>query len=428
MKIVRNTESLTKKDLDTLLNRADSDLADAEATVRAILADIRLNGDKAMETYTKKFDCPDPKPLKVEAAALQAALDACEPDLVATIREAAENIRSFHKEQREETWWTEPRPGVKLGQKITPLDRVGLYIPGGKAAYPSTVLMTAVPAQVAGVSEIALVSPPGKSGEIHPVILATAAILGIDEVYRVGGAQAIAGLAYGTETIESVDKIVGPGNLYVALAKKEVFGKVDIDMIAGPSEIAIIADETANPVFVAADLLSQAEHDERAASILITTSEKLADKVQKEVQIQLGQLDRQSIMKASLETYGTIFLASSLEEAVRISNMLAPEHLELQMKDPMKWVPLIRHAGAIFIGPYTPEPIGDYFAGPNHTLPTSGTARFASPLGTYDYCKRSSLLFYDQTALSAVSKRVAAFAREEGLDAHANAIERRAES
>ena len=288
--------------------------------------------------------------------------------------------------------------------------------------------MTAIPAQVAGVQEIALVSPPQKNGEIHPVILATAAILGIDEVYRVGGAQAIAALAYGTETIESVDKIVGPGNLYVALAKKEVFGRVDIDMIAGPSEIAIIADETANPIFVAADLLSRAEHDERAACILITTSQALAKNVQAEIEVQLSLLDRQAIIKASLENYGTIFLTNTLEEAVDISNMLAPEHLELQMKDPMKWVPKIRHAGAIFIGPYTPEPIGDYFAGPNHTLPTSGTARFASPLGTYDYCKRSSLVFYDQTALSAVSKRVATFAREEGLDAHANAIERRVES
>jgi histidinol dehydrogenase len=428
MKIVKNTKNLTKKDLDTLLNRADSDLAQAETTVRGILQDIQKNGDTALTAYTKKFDCSFPRPLKVTVEALKEALEACDPDLLATIKEAADNIRAFHQEQVEETWWTQPRPGVKLGQKITPLDRVGLYIPGGKAAYPSTVLMTAIPAQVAGVQEIALVSPPQKNGEIHPIILATAAILGIDEVYRVGGAQAIAALAYGTETIACVDKIVGPGNLYVALAKKEVFGRVDIDMIAGPSEIAIIADETANPIFVAADLLSQAEHDERAASILITTSEALAKSVQAEIEIQLSQLDRQTIIKTSLENYGTIFLTSTLEESVRISNMLAPEHLELQMKDPMKWVPKIRHAGAIFIGPYTPEPIGDYFAGPNHTLPTSGTARFASPLGTYDYCKRSSLVFYDQTALSAVSKRVAAFAREEGLDAHANAIERRVES
>lgn len=428
MKIVRNTETLSKKDLDGLLNRSDNDLADAELVVRDILKDVQENGDAALLAYTKKFDCPSPRPLKVEAEVLQNALEDCDPELVATIKEAAENIRAFHKEQREETWWTEPRPGVKLGQKITPLDRVGLYIPGGKAAYPSTVLMTAIPAQVAGVQEIAIVSPPGKDGDIHPVILATAAILGIEEVYRVGGAQAIAGLAYGTETLLSVDKIVGPGNLFVALAKKEVFGRVDIDMIAGPSEIAVIADGSANPRFVAADLLSQAEHDERAASILITTSEDLATDVQREIETQLKELDRQGIIESSLKNYGTIFLTSSLEEAVRISNMLAPEHLELQMEDPMKWVPLIRHAGAIFIGPYTPEPIGDYFAGPNHTLPTSGTARFASPLGTYDYCKRSSLLFYDQTALSAVGKRVAAFAREEGLDAHANAIERRAES
>lgn len=428
MKIVKNTASLKRKDLDNLLNRSDGDLAGAETRVKTILEDIRTNGDSALVAYTKKFDCPAPKALKVETSELQAALKNCDPNLVATIREAADNIRSFHKEQREETWWTEPRPGVKLGQKITPLDRVGLYIPGGKAAYPSTVLMTAIPAQVAGVQEIAIVSPPGKDGEIHPVILATAAILGIEEVYRVGGAQAVAALAYGTETIESVDKIVGPGNLYVALAKKEVFGRVDIDMIAGPSEIAIIADDSANPSFVAADLLSQAEHDERAASVLITTSPDLAEKVQDEIEKQLKQLERVAIMEESLKNYGTIFLADSLEEAVRISNLLAPEHLELQMADPMKWMPLIRHAGAIFIGPYTPEPIGDYFAGPNHTLPTSGTARFASPLGTYDYCKKSSLLFYDQAALSAVSKRVAAFAREEGLDAHANAIERRAES
>ncbi len=425
MKIVNQTETLTRKDLDKLLNRRDSDLAETESLVRAILQDINKNGDKAVLSYTKKFDCPSPLALKVDPQTLQEALENCDPELIATIREAADNIRSFHQEQVEETWWTEPRPGVKLGQKITPLDRVGIYIPGGKAAYPSTVLMTAIPAQVAGVQEIALVSPPGANGEIHAIILATAAILGIQEVYRVGGAQAIAALAYGTETIEGVDKIVGPGNLYVALAKKEVFGKVDIDMIAGPSEIAIIADESANPSFVAADLLSQAEHDEKAASLLITTSEELATQVQEKIQAQLSNLKRQTIIQASLDAYGTIFLTKTLEEAVRISNLLAPEHLELQMKDPMKWVPKIRHAGAIFIGPYTPEPIGDYFAGPNHTLPTSGTARFASPLGTYDYCKRSSLLFYDQTALSAVSKRVAAFAREEGLDAHANAIERR---
>lgn len=428
MKMIKNTESLIRKDLDSLLNRSDSDLAGAEATVKDILKDIRNKGDSALLAYTKKFDCPAPMNLKVNPEELQAALAASDPNLVATIREAADNIRAFHKEQREETWWTEPRPGVKLGQKITPLDRVGLYIPGGKAAYPSTVLMTAIPAQVAGVQEIAIVSPPGKDGEIHPVILATAAILGIEEVYRVGGAQAVAALAYGTETIKSVDKIVGPGNLYVALAKKEVFGQVDIDMIAGPSEIAIIADETANPSFVAADLLSQAEHDERAASILITTSEPLIAKVQDEIQKQMAQLDRTSIIQESLKNYGTLFLVSGMEEAIRISNLLAPEHLELQIAEPMKWLPLIRHAGAIFIGPYTPEPIGDYFAGPNHTLPTSGTARFASPLGTYDYCKKSSLLFYDQAALSAVSTRVAAFAREEGLDAHANAIERRTES
>jgi histidinol dehydrogenase len=428
MKIVNQTETLTRKDLDKLLNRRDSDLAETESLVRAILQDINQNGDKAVLSYTKKFDCPSPLALKVDPQTLQEALENCDPELIATIREAADNIRSFHQEQVEETWWTEPRPGVKLGQKITPLDRVGIYIPGGKAAYPSTVLMTAIPAQVAGVQEIALVSPPGANGEIHAIILATAAILGIQEVYRVGGAQAIAALAYGTETIEGVDKIVGPGNLYVALAKKEVFGKVDIDMIAGPSEIAIIADESANPSFVAADLLSQAEHDEKAASLLITTSEELATQVQEKIQAQLSKLKRQTIIQASLDAYGTIFLTKTLEEAVRISNLLAPEHLELQMKDPMKWVPKIRHAGAIFIGPYTPEPIGDYFAGPNHTLPTSGTARFASPLGTYDYCKRSSLLFYDQTALSAVSKRVAAFAREEGLDAHANAIERREQS
>ncbi len=428
MKIVKNAGTLTRKDLDELLNRRDSDLAEAESLVRTILQDVNQNGDASVLAYTKKFDCPSPMSLKVDPKILQDALENCDPELVATIREAADNIRSFHQEQVEETWWTEPRPGVKLGQKITPLDRVGLYIPGGKAAYPSTVLMTAIPAQVAGVEEIALVSPPGANGEIHAIILATAAILGIQEVYRVGGAQAIAALAYGTETIPGVDKIVGPGNLYVALAKKEVFGKVDIDMIAGPSEIAIIADESANPSYVAADLLSQAEHDEKAASILITTSEVLANQVQDEIQIQLSKLKRQAIIQESLDNYGTIFLTKTLDEAVRLSNLLAPEHLELQMEEPMKWVPKVRHAGAIFIGPYTPEPIGDYFAGPNHTLPTSGTARFASPLGTYDYCKRSSLLFYDQAALSSVSKKVAAFAREEGLDAHANAIERREQS
>ena len=361
-------------------------------------------------------------------AEIDEAFSAVPAELLDIIREAAQNIRDFHEKQLETTWTYTPKPGVILGQHITPIERVGLYVPGGKATYPSTVLMDAIPALVAGVKSLVMVTPPGRDGKINPTILAAAKIAGVHEIYKIGGAQAVAALAYGTETIKPVNKIVGPGNIYVATAKKEVFGKVDIDMIAGPSEVLIIADENANPVYAAADLLSQAEHDELAMPILVTTSADLGEQVIEEVYRQISEdLNRKEIAKKSVDDYGFVFIVKDLDEAFELSNQIAPEHLELLIEHPMDSLEKVKNAGAIFMGAYTPEPLGDYFAGPNHTLPTSGTAKFSSPLGVYDYMKKSSILSYDQAALRSVYPKIAAFARSEGLDAHAKAVERRFE-
>jgi len=415
-------------DLDTILKRKEDEREDIHNAVLEIIKGVKNGGNAALLYYTQALDHCVLTHLQVTEEEIATAFSAVADELLDIIREAAQNIRDFHEKQLETTWTYSPKPGVILGQHITPIERVGLYVPGGKATYPSTVLMDAIPALVAGVKSLVMVTPPGQDGKINPTILAAAKIAGVHEIYKLGGAQAIAALAYGTETIKPVNKIVGPGNIYVATAKKEVFGKVDIDMIAGPSEVLIIADENANPVYAAADLLSQAEHDELAMPILVTTSAELGEQVIEEVYRQISKdLSRKEIAKKSVDDYGFVFIVKDLDEAFELSNQIAPEHLELLIKDPMASLEKVKNAGAIFMGAYTPEPLGDYFAGPNHTLPTSGTARFSSPLGVYDYLKKSSILSYDQAALQAVYPKIAAFARCEGLDAHAKAVERRFE-
>lgn len=416
-----------KEQMDELLKRSESDQSDIEKTVKDIIDNIKKRGDEALLEYTNKFDGVELSDIKVTKEEITAAREAVGEGFLEILEEAAANIKEYHECELEETWMKEFRPGVRLGQKITPIGRVGIYVPGGKAGYPSTVLMDSIPAVVAGVQSIAMVTPPLKDGRVDPYILAAASVAGVDEIYKVGGAQSVAALAYGTETIAPVNKIVGPGNIYVATAKKQVFGKVAIDMIAGPSEIGILADENAKKEIIAADLLSQAEHDEMAASILVTTSSKFAEEVKEEVYRQIELLPRQEIMTKSIDNYGTIFVANSKEEAVDIMNEVAPEHLEILFEDAESFVDSIKNAGAIFIGQYTPEPVGDYFAGPNHTLPTSGTAKFSSPLGTYDFFKRSSLLCYEKDALERIAEKVQSFAEKEGLFAHSNAVKKRFE-
>ncbi len=416
-----------KEQMDELLKRSESDQSDIEKTVKDIIDNIKKRGDEALLEYTEKFDGVELSDIKVTKEEVTAAREAVGEEFLEILEEAAANIKEYHECELEETWMKEFRPGVRLGQKITPIGRVGIYVPGGKAGYPSTVLMDSIPAVVAGVESIAMVTPPLKDGRVDPYILAAASVAGVDEIYKVGGAQSVAALAYGTETIAPVNKIVGPGNIYVATAKKQVFGKVAIDMIAGPSEIGILADENAKKEIIAADLLSQAEHDEMAASILVTTSSKFAEEVKEEVYRQIELLPRQEIMTKSIDNYGTIFVANTKEEAVDIMNEVAPEHLEVLFEDAESFVDSIKNAGAIFIGQYTPEPVGDYFAGPNHTLPTSGTAKFSSPLGTYDFFKRSSLLCYEKDALERIAEKVQSFAEKEGLFAHSNAVKKRFE-
>lgn len=423
--IIMNSKDITQEKVDYILNRNYSQNKKTEETVASILNDVRDNGDSAVLRYTEQFDGVQLKDLKVCASEIQKAYESVDDDFIKTLIEASKNIEDYHKHQISETWIKSFSPGIRLGQLITPIDRVGLYVPGGKAGYPSTVLMDAVPAKVAGVKSIVLITPPGKDGKVNPYILAAAKIAGVDEIYKVGGAQGIAALAYGTESIKPVNKIVGPGNIFVATAKKQVFGKVDIDMIAGPSEICIIADEKSNPDFIAADLLSQAEHDEMASSMLITWSKSLAEATEKSVYKQMEDLSRKDIMKKSIESNGKIFIVDDLESAIALSNLIAPEHLEVMVDDPERTLDKITNAGAVFLGSYTPEPIGDYFAGPNHTLPTSGTAKFSSPLGVYDFVKRSSILYYSKDSLEQVKEKVADFAEREGFTSHANAIRRR---
>jgi histidinol dehydrogenase len=414
------------------LNRPSQLEADKEReTVLSIISDVLKEGDVALLKYTRLFDKVDfenPENLKISEEEIKKAYENTPAEMIEILEKAAQRIKRFHEKQKEESWLSFDEDGIVLGQKVTPVERVGVYVPGGKAAYPSSVLMNVIPARIAGVKEIIMVSPPGKEGSIHPPILAAARIAGVDCIYRIGGAQAVAALAYGTETVPKVDKIVGPGNIYVALAKKEVYGHVDIDMIAGPSEIIVLADQTAKAPYVAADLLSQAEHDSMASSILITDSEEIFDDVLQELERQTAKLPLKDIIRSSLQNYGACILVDSIEKAIDLSNALAPEHLELAIRNPMERLDQVKHAGAIFLGHYSPEPVGDYMAGPNHVLPTSGTARFFSPLSVDDFVKKSSIIFYRKEALRKTYKDVARFARMEGLKAHANAMEVRFDS
>jgi histidinol dehydrogenase len=432
-----------------LRKRASGGTNKVEETVRKILADVRKNGDKSVLTYTEKFDSVKIKDLRIRPAEIKNLARRADRKIVRSLELSAKRVRSFHEIQKEVSWFvTEPghrRRAVRkrpagaaaprekrrplrslLGQIVRPLERVGVYVPGGKASYPSSVLMNVIPAQVAGVDEIALCVPTPRN-EVNPYVMAAVEMLGVKEVYRIGGAQAIGAMAYGTGTIKRVDKIVGPGNIYVATAKKLVFGEVDIDMIAGPSEVLVIADNTADPSFIAADLLSQAEHDELASSILVTDSTALAEKVRQELDRQLARLKRMAIARKSLRNYGAILLAKDIKDAVRLANTIAPEHLEILTEDPFALLPMIRNAGAIFLGPWTPEPLGDYAAGPNHTLPTGGTARFFSPLGVYDFLKRSSLLSFSREGFMRLAETVLTLSETEGLSAHGNTIRVRRE-
>ena len=392
---------------------------DVVKVVTDIIKDVRKRGDEALLEYTKRFDRAQLSSLQVTQEEMDAALQEVDPAFISLLERAAANIRKFHSQQKRSSFIINDEPGIVIGQKIIPVDRAGLYVPGGTASYPSTVLMDAIPAKIAGCPEVVMVSPPDRSGKIAPVILAAAKVAGVDRIYKVGGAQAIAALAYGTQTIPKVDKIVGPGNAFVAEAKKQVYGKVSIDMIAGPSEILVIADENSDPRFVAADLLSQAEHDKLACAVLVTPSESLAKKVQQELERQLPLLEREEIARASIDNNGKIIVTQSVAQAIDIANAIAPEHLELCVDAPFDYLDSIRHAGSVFMGRNCPEALGDYFAGPNHTLPTSGTARFSSPLGVDDFIKKTQYTYYTREALARVAGDVAAFAGAEGLTAHA---------
>ena len=396
--------------------------ADVAAIVADIIADVKENGDTAVKAYCAKFDKAELISLEVTPEEIQAAISQVEPEFLDILREAAENIRSFHSRQIRNSFVIADKPGIVLGQKITPIEKVGVYVPGGTAAYPSTVLMDTIPAKIAGCPQLVMVTPPGRDGKVNPAILAAASIAGVNRIFKVGGAQAIAALAYGTESIPRVDKIVGPGNAFVAEAKKQVFGRVSIDMIAGPSEILVIADGKSNPVHVAADLLSQAEHDKLASAVLVTDSEELAQAVQAELERQLPLLPRQEIARASIENNGKIIVAETLMAGIEIANEIAPEHLELQVDDPFSYLDAIQNAGSIFLGRSCPEALGDYFAGPNHTLPTSGTARFSNPLSVDDFVKKSQFSYYTPEALAKAADKIAAFAEKEGLRAHGRSV------
>ena len=393
-----------------------------EDIVTDIIANVRRSGDKALLEYNLKFDKAELTSLQVTEEEIEAAFAAVEPKFLAILEQAAENIRAFHSRQVRNSFVIAEKPGIVLGQKVTPIENVGIYVPGGTAAYPSTVLMDSIPAKIAGCSQIVMVTPPGSDGKINPVILAAAKIAGVDKIFKVGGAQAIAALAYGTESVPKVDKIVGPGNAFVAEAKKQVFGMVSIDMIAGPSEILVIADGKSNPAHVAADLLSQAEHDKLASAVLVTDSEALAQAVSEELERQIPLLPRAEIARASIDRGGKIIVAESLMSGIEIANEIAPEHLELMVDDPFSYLDAVKHAGSIFMGRNCPEALGDYFAGPNHTLPTSGTARFSSPLSVDDFVKKSQFTYYTADALSAVAESIDYFAGKEGLQAHGKSV------
>lgn len=424
MRTVALTKESTKDILENLLKRSPNNYGKFESAVDEILKNVKEKGDEALFAYTKEFDKTEvtKETIRVTEEEIKEAYEAVDPALIEVIRKALVNIRSYHEKQRQNSWFTTEAKGTMLGQKVTPLERVGVYVPGGKAVYPSSVLMNIVPAKVAGVDQIVMTTPPGKDGKVNPSTLVAAKEAGADEIYKVGGAQAIGALAYGTESIPKVDKIVGPGNIFVALAKKAVYGYVSIDSIAGPSEILVVADETANPRYVAADLLSQAEHDELASAILVTTSEKLAHEVSDQVDGFLKELSRAEIISKSLDNYGYILLADTMEDVIDVANEIASEHLEIQTKNPFEVMTKIRNAGAIFIGEYASEPLGDYFAGPNHILPTNGTAKFFSPLSVDDFIKKSSIISYSREALQKVHKDIESFAKAEQLTAHANSI------
>lgn len=424
MRTVRLTKESTKDILENLLKRSPNNYGKFEAAVADILANVKEKGDEALFSYTKEFDKVEvtPETIRVTEEEIEEAYKAVDASLLEVIRKALVNIRSYHEKQRQNSWFTSTENGTMLGQKVTPLNRVGVYVPGGKAVYPSSVLMNIVPAKVAGVSHIVMTTPPGKDGKVNPSTLVAAKEAGADEIYKVGGAQAIGALAYGTASIPKVDKIVGPGNIFVALAKKAVYGHVSIDSIAGPSEILVLADETANAHYVAADLLSQAEHDEMASAILITTSTELAQNVEKEIEGYLKVLSRKEIIEKSLENFGYILIAEDMNEAIEAANEIASEHMEIVTKNAFEVMIKVRNAGAIFIGEYSSEPLGDYFAGPNHVLPTNGTAKFFSALSVDDFIKKSSIVYYSKSALQEIHKDIIQFASSEQLTAHANSI------
>lgn len=413
---------------EEILNRDIRAEADVDAAVDAILEDVRLHGDGALRRYTRELDGAELGSLQVSGAELDAAWAALDADFRATLELAAENIRRFHAQQVHRDFCLTDRPGIIMGQRYTPIEKVGVCVPSSPTAFPSTILMNVIPAKIAGVEEIVLVTPPERDGSISPAALAAARIAGADRIFKLGGAQAVAALAYGTESVPRVDKIVGPGGIYVATAKRKVFGRVAIDMVAGPSEILVLADGGCRPDFVAADLLSQAEHDVFSSAVLVTDSLPLAQAVQREVEVQLERLPRREIARRSVEENGKILLTRSLDAAVDAANRIAPEHLELCVEDPFALLPRIRNAGSIFLGRSAPEALGDYFAGPNHTLPTSGTARFSSPLGADDFIKRSSFLYYSQDVLAEAAPRIAEFAQREGLEGHARSVLIRCES
>lgn len=422
IQVVRQGGDFARDFVQKFRSRSEAAGKKVDATVAAILENVKANGDAAVREYTLKFDGSIPETVEVSHAQMEQLVKECDPAFLSALQKAAKNIEDFHARQKQQSWLQPRADGVMMGQRIRGLHRVGLYVPGGTAAYPSSVLMNAIPAKIAGVEELIMVTPPGKGGKPNPNIMAAALTAGVDRVFLVGGAQAVAALAYGTEAIPKVDKIVGPGNIYVATAKRQLYGAVDIDMVAGPSEILIVADETAKPAYLAADLMSQAEHDRMASAVLLTTSEKIADETVKELYQQIETLSRKDIIEDSLDHFGAVILCSSMDEAVEFANDLAPEHLELCAKNPMEYIGKIDNAGSVFLGNYSPEPLGDYFAGPNHVLPTSGTARFFSPLSVDSFVKKSSFIYYTKEALAPVSDDIMKLAQTEGLTAHANSI------
>lgn len=427
--VIRYSTPDGEKIVKQILSRSQIENKNVQEIVDSILANVKENGDKAIFEYTEKFDKIKitPETLKVTDEEIKYAYSQVKPELIEVIKKSAARIKAFHEKQKRNSWFEPDEKGEIMGQIIRPLERVGVYVPGGKAAYPSSVLMNVMPAHVAGVKNIYMTTPAQKDGSVYPTTIVAAKEAGVDEIFKIGGAQAIAALAFGTESVPKVDKICGPGNIFVALAKKSVYGYVNIDSVAGPSEILVLADESANPVYTAADLLSQAEHDEMASAILVTTSEKLAYEVQMEVEKQTAVLERKDIINKSIENYGAVIVTDTIEEACAISNGIAPEHMEVCIQSPFEVLPLIKNAGAIFLGHYTPEPLGDYMAGPNHVLPTGGTARFFSPLSVDDFIKKSSLISFSKEALLNLSDDIIAFANAEGLTAHANAVRVRKE-